>query len=488
MGLGGQDQAGGKATFSEDVLRLEVVGPDQEHFSVVDVPGIFRKTTEGVTTTADRDLVKSIVCEYMQNPRSVMLAVVPANVDIATQEILTLAEEYDPGGNRTLGVLTKPDLVDIGAEMPIMGLVEGKRHKLSLGWFMVRNPGQKQLDDPTYDRNAAEKDFFRNRAPWNSLDKDKVGVEALRLRLQEVLAAHIRKEFPKVCDKAHHQPQRSANHLASQVKIEISKQLTSTREALKDLGAKRSTSEEQRQYLMDMSMRFQEIANNALLAHYVSNDWFDDHSNVLRFATLVQNRNYKFSDELWAYGQSYRFESDDHEDPSGTAMPRLENYGNVPNDEESDDGESDLKPRKKLDHEDLEEVTADTSKPINKIIEVGIFDWLKKTYRTSRGFELGTFDSSLLATTFKKQSEKWEALTLGYVCDVITMAHEFIENLLGLICSDRQVQGGLMSVLMEDLTSKYKDAIKSARFLLWVERMGTPSTMNHYFSENLEKA
>ena len=221
MGLGGQDQASGKATFSEDVLRLEVVGPDQEHFSVVDVPGIFRKTTEGVTTTADRDMVKSIVCEYMQNPRSVMLAVVPANVDIATQEILTLAEEYDPGGNRTLGVLTKPDLVDNGAEMPIMGLVEGKRHKLSLGWFMVRNPGQKQLDDPTYDRNAAEKEFFRSRTPWNSLDKDKVGVEALRLRLQEVLAAHIRKEFPKVCNQAHNQPQHEANSWCNRLKSRL---------------------------------------------------------------------------------------------------------------------------------------------------------------------------------------------------------------------------------------------------------------------------
>ena len=202
MGLGGQDAAGGKATFSEDVLRLEVSGPDQEHFSVVDVPGIFRTLTEGVTTAADRDLVRSIVCRYMENPRSVMLAVVPSNIDIATQEILTLAKEHDPDGNRTLGVLTKPDLVDIGAERPIFDLVRGKRHKLSLGWFMVRNPGQKQLEDPDFNRNAAEKDFFRSRTPWNSLDRDKVGVEALRVSLQEVLAAHIRKEFPKVCTPA----------------------------------------------------------------------------------------------------------------------------------------------------------------------------------------------------------------------------------------------------------------------------------------------
>ena len=43
-------------------------------------------------------------------------AVVPANVDIATQEIIHMAEQADPGRKRTLGVLTKPDLVDSGAE------------------------------------------------------------------------------------------------------------------------------------------------------------------------------------------------------------------------------------------------------------------------------------------------------------------------------------------------------------------------------------
>lgn len=41
---------------------------------------------------------------------------VPANIDIATQEIVQMAEDADPTGRRTLGVLTKPDLVDKGAE------------------------------------------------------------------------------------------------------------------------------------------------------------------------------------------------------------------------------------------------------------------------------------------------------------------------------------------------------------------------------------
>lgn len=75
-------------------------------------------------------MVESMVQNYMKNPRRIMLAVVPANVDIATQEILEKAEDVDPEGTRTLGVLTKPDLVDKGAEKDVIDLVEGRTHQL----------------------------------------------------------------------------------------------------------------------------------------------------------------------------------------------------------------------------------------------------------------------------------------------------------------------------------------------------------------------
>ena len=77
-----------KRTFSDDVLKIEICGPDQQHLSVVDVPGIFRGITEGVTTENDKALVRNMTIRYMENPRAVILAVIPANVDVATQEIL----------------------------------------------------------------------------------------------------------------------------------------------------------------------------------------------------------------------------------------------------------------------------------------------------------------------------------------------------------------------------------------------------------------
>ena len=203
MGLSGDgDETERKPTFSNDVLRLEVSGPDQEHLSVIDVPGIFKSTTDGVTTKADIKLVRKMVKDYMDNPRSVMLAVVPANVDVATQEILELAAEADIHGDRTLGILTKPDLVDKGGESGVLALIDGHTRRMKLGWHLIRNPGQMELQAEDLNRGDIEADFFRYYEPWSNIGKDKVGIDALRLRLKEVLSSLVKREFPKVCTQS----------------------------------------------------------------------------------------------------------------------------------------------------------------------------------------------------------------------------------------------------------------------------------------------
>lgn len=198
MGVGLPSEPG-KRTFSDDVLRIEICGPNQQHLSVVDVPGIFRRITEGVTTQNDKAMVRNMIVTYMENPRSVILAVIPANVDIATQEILDMALDIDKKGQRTLGVLTKPDLVDRGAHHEVIKVLEGHAHKLTLGWSIVRNPGQEDLTNPSWDRHAEEKAFFKTDARYNKLPSTRVGIAALEARLGEILAELVRKEFPHVC-------------------------------------------------------------------------------------------------------------------------------------------------------------------------------------------------------------------------------------------------------------------------------------------------
>lgn len=202
------DEADPKPTFSKDVFRLEICGPGEDHLSVIGVPGIFKHTIPGRTSQQGIGIVRDMVLGYMQNPRSVMLTVIPASVDITTQDILEMARDQDREGIRTIGVITKPDLVDEGAEKRVMELVEGKNSQLRLGWSVVRNPGQKQLEDQYPDRGTLEARIFRDEKPWISLDKDMLELALSRFDCGKyrahIFAANFRKQFPFVIMRSSH--------------------------------------------------------------------------------------------------------------------------------------------------------------------------------------------------------------------------------------------------------------------------------------------
>ena len=84
----------------------------------------------------------------------------------------------------------------------------------------------------------------------------------------------------------------------------------------------------------------------------------------------------------------------------------------------------------------------------------------------------------------KLQSTKWTSIALGYISDIVTLVHRFIDRALTKICPD--VKATLLSNLTEGLFERYSKAVGQVRFLLDVERAGTPITLNYYFNDNLE--
>lgn len=156
----GQSLAPGQSTFSDDMLKIELSGSSRQHLSVIDVPEIFRTSTYGVTTKEDMILVRRMIKSYIKDSRIIIIAVISAPVNIATQEILSMAEEADPLGQRTLSVLTKPDLVDKGDEELVMNLVHGIKNKLNLSYCMVRDRGQQEKALSSTDRHQNERHFF----------------------------------------------------------------------------------------------------------------------------------------------------------------------------------------------------------------------------------------------------------------------------------------------------------------------------------------
>lgn len=57
-----------------------------------------------------------MILTFIKKESCLILAVTAANQDLATSDALRLAKEVDPEGLRTIGVLTKLDLMDQGTD------------------------------------------------------------------------------------------------------------------------------------------------------------------------------------------------------------------------------------------------------------------------------------------------------------------------------------------------------------------------------------
>ena len=74
--------------------------------------------------------------KYASPENAIILALSPATVDLANSDSLKLAREVDPDGERTVGVITKIDLMDDGTNA--LDSLNGKEYPLKLGYFGVK--------------------------------------------------------------------------------------------------------------------------------------------------------------------------------------------------------------------------------------------------------------------------------------------------------------------------------------------------------------
>ncbi|KAI8961628.1 P-loop containing nucleoside triphosphate hydrolase protein [Daldinia sp. FL1419] len=452
--------------FSEHILKIEKLGPLEEHFTVIDVPGIFRKETEGVTTEDDILLVMNMVKNYMKDPRTIILAIMPSNVDPATQEILKLAKKADPLMVRTMAVLTKPDLaIERTIQNIAIDHVLGKRNDLSLGYYIVKNRGPDDADK-TLEQGRADERLFFSQAPWSQLRHTrKAGTESLSIRVRELLIDLIRKEFPKL-------------------KAEVAKELTTLREQLDDMGQSRSNQQSQRAYLNRISEAFQALARDALDACYNRSKIFEERHD-LRLITRVVEANERYSDEMATNGHTRPFASNftsDDDDDDDTESPfappaSKKSSSKIP---EPEDG---LYPDIEGLFDPLDTVMPDVGD------QDDIMEYIAAVYKESRGLELGMAGGPLISTMFKEQSKKWKPITLDYVSRIIWAVHHFIVEALKATCTDERVREELWNgYLLEALQRSYRRAMDQAKFLLSIEREGIPLTLNHYFNDTLQKA
>ena len=155
------------------LIRLEIESPDVPDLTLIDLPGIARVPILGQGDISKQ--TKALIRKFISKEETIILCVIPCNVDIATTEALKLAHDADPMKTRTLGVMTKPDIVDKGTENEIVKIARNKtEYNLKLGYTVVRCRCQDDVDKKMSLQAAIEqeKEFFEKHKVPLQIDDD----------------------------------------------------------------------------------------------------------------------------------------------------------------------------------------------------------------------------------------------------------------------------------------------------------------------------
>ena len=188
--------AGNNKGINRQPINLKIFSPHVLNLTLVDLPGL-TKVPIGDQPSDIEKQTRTLISEYIAKPNSIILAVSPANVDIVNSEALKLARHVDPMGRRTIGVLTKLDLMDHGTNA--LDILSGRVYPLKLGFIGVVNRSQQdiQSNKPMADALKAEAEFFRHHPAYRNM-ATRCGTQYLAKTLNTTLMAHIRDRLPDI--------------------------------------------------------------------------------------------------------------------------------------------------------------------------------------------------------------------------------------------------------------------------------------------------
>ena len=337
--------------------------------------------------------------------------------------------------------------------------------RFELGYTIVCNRSQSDLNITFDERNTKEVTFF-HLDPWSSIPKERAGIKALKHRLNNLLVDVTRRSFQGVA-------------------ADIRRKIGKLEEQLRIIGPVRQTAYEQRNHLISIASKFRDITTKAIDAYYCRDECFEM-DDIFRLATLVVEMNEDFSETVHKKGFTRAF---------GGAEPiAVDILPSVPSPDRSPSPDSahssiptSTPATESPEYPELQGIMTQSETPPAPAKD-GIMEWVTYKYKRSKGFEIGTINSSLMPSLFAEQSRAWGFYAQNHVTKVIRKIHHFNHEVLRYCCNEDALCVRLWDKLLQALLPSYEKALQEASFLVEVERDGNLITLNHYFAENVRKA
>ncbi|KNA18166.1 hypothetical protein SOVF_073460 [Spinacia oleracea] len=175
-------------------IHLSIYSPNVVNLTLIDLPGLTKVAIDGQPESIVMD-IETMVRSYIEKPNCIILAISPANQDLATSDAIKISREVDPKGERTFGVLTKVDLMDKGTDA--VDILEGKSYKLQFPWVGVVNRSQADINknvDMIIARRK-EREFWSSSPEYKHM-ANRMGSEFLAKMMSKHLETVIKSRIP----------------------------------------------------------------------------------------------------------------------------------------------------------------------------------------------------------------------------------------------------------------------------------------------------
>ena len=188
--------AGKEKLISDKPIIMKIYSTKLIDLTLVDLPGLVKVPLKGQPENIDNQ-IKKIVLDFISNSNSIILAITPSNIDISNSDSLKIAREVDPYFTRTLGVISKVDLVENYKEF--VNIIKNNVYPLKYGYIGVtcrtskENLNNKSLDNQIQD----EEEIYKEIDDYNDI-LNNLGIKNLTIKLKDLLTEKIKLSIPTI--------------------------------------------------------------------------------------------------------------------------------------------------------------------------------------------------------------------------------------------------------------------------------------------------
>ncbi|KAM3148273.1 hypothetical protein ABEW05_011514 [Botrytis cinerea] len=412
-----------KNMLSDATLKIVKKGPGEINITIIDIPGLVSSTHPA------HKMARSLVDQYIANPRSIVLAVAhPANVE--TQDMFQIIKDIDNWKNRVIGVITKCDKIEPEGDDWVFKAIKNDETDLDFdrclryGWFALRNlsPSERKSSvskDIQTIRDQKEEQLFTQKV-WTDLKRqEKLGIKNLKVALTQMHNEHVTRSIPELIP-------------------EIADRLKSTERRIEALGPPRITPESQLNCLVNLATKYSLHAGDAIDGH---NDRLPVNCPEVKIRKIVRDTLDAFRD-----GMTEVFDKRFNSKGLGFTL------------------------------ESIDDRTWERAVLRNKY-----FHEISQCIEANRGKEMADeVNGAVIRSLWSQLTPVWKEQTTALIESLINAIWISVGCLLHAICEEESLLLNVQNLLEEDKTTVRDDALHELDNLLNDEKSGLIVTLNKW--------